>query len=88
MPVQGSKYSTLACLGNISTSILTTYQKPVKHTFFRLAYVCFFTVENLLVKSNKVSNASSKSDNSDIDDEDEDDTEQDIEGSADQPLDF
>lgn len=43
--------------------------------------------ENLLVKSNKVSNASSKSDNSDIDDED-DDTEQDIEGSADQPLDF
>lgn len=53
-------------------------------------YVCFSTAENLLVKSNKVSNASSKSDNSDnsdIDDED-DDTEQDIEGSADQPLDF
>jgi hypothetical protein len=49
-------------------------------------YVCFSTVENLLVKSNKVSSASSKS-NSDIDDED-DDTEQDIEGSADQPLDF
>jgi hypothetical protein len=50
-------------------------------------YACFSTVENLLVKSNKASNASSKSDNSDIDDED-DDTEQDIEGSADQPLDF
>lgn len=53
-------------------------------------YVCFSTAESLLVKSSKISNASSKndnSDNSDIDDED-DDTEQDIEGSADQPLDF
>jgi hypothetical protein len=39
-----------------------------------------------LVK-NKVPSASSDSDNSDNDDED-DDTEQDIEGSADQPLDF
>jgi hypothetical protein len=39
-----------------------------------------------LVK-NKVSSASADSDNSDNDDED-DDTEQDIEGSADQPLDF
>jgi hypothetical protein len=36
---------------------------------------------------NKVPSASSDSDNSDNDDED-DDTEQDIEGSADQPLDF
>jgi len=39
-----------------------------------------------LVK-NKAPSASSDSDNSDNDDED-DDTEQDIEGSADQPLDF
>jgi hypothetical protein len=39
-----------------------------------------------LVK-NKVPSTSSDSDNSDNDDED-DDTEQDIEGSADQPLDF
>jgi len=49
-------------------------------------YVCVSPVENFLAK-NKVPSASSDSDNSDNDDED-DDTEQDIEGSADQPLDF
>lgn len=48
--------------------------------------MCVSSVENFLVK-NKVPSASSDSDNSDNDDED-DDTEQDIEGSADQPLDF
>lgn len=53
---------------------------------YSLLYVCLSPVENILVK-NKVPSASSDSDNSDNDDED-DDTEQDIEGSADQPLDF
>lgn len=52
--------------------------------FHSLLYVCVSPVENFLVK-NKV--PSSDSDTSDNDDED-DDTEQDIEGSADQPLDF
>lgn len=46
-------------------------------------YACFSAADNFLVKSS----ASSDSDDSDSDDED-DDTEQDIEGSADQPLDF
>jgi len=54
--------------------------------YHSLLYVCVSPAENFLAK-NKVPSASSDSDNSDNDDED-DDTEQDIEGSADQPLDF
>lgn len=60
-----------------------TNEASIFHSFL---YACVSPVENFLAK-NKVPSASSDSDNSDNDDED-DDTEQDIEGSADQPLDF
>jgi hypothetical protein len=63
-------------------------REQMRQAFFIVScmYVCVCPVENFLAK-NKVPSASSDSDNSDNDDED-DDTEQDIEGSADQPLDF